>query len=447
MLVKALVENFKSFNDRIEFNMITSNKIRTLDNHEVKIKNISLLKNAVIYGANASGKSNLIDFFHFFKSCVRGKIPLKATELFCKLKEENKNRVSTFEIQFSIDDKFYDYGFSIILSQRQINEEWLYKLNFGKDAQCIFESKVGNKPVLGLKNISKEDEAKFNTYADDYQESKATLFLNELNRNKKYNEDSKLSVFKDVYNWIVRNLIVFSADTPITNFEYFYNSESLDRVNKLVQMFDTGISSAQIVKISTEELKNKLPGEIFDDVMVRLKDCAENNEDASFSMRSLDDFFNVEIEAGKEPVITTIKLKHNKSFFDYDFEEESDGTRRLFDLIDMLLINKEDMVFVMDELERSLHPKLTQCFLKLFSKLHADKRIQLIFTTHESTIMDQELFRRDEIWFVERGEDSNSRIYSLDKFKERYDKKLSKDYLEGRYGAIPVFKDFSFLED
>ena len=77
---------------------------------------------------------------------------------------------------------------------------------------------------------------------------------------------------------------------------------------------------------------------------------------------------------------------------------------------------------------------------------HEDARMQLVFTTHEDTIMDQSLFRRDEIWFVERNAENSSTIYSLDRFKERYDKKLSKAYLEGRYGAIPVFRHFSFRE-
>ena len=140
-------------------------------------------------------------------------------------------------------------------------------------------------------------------------------------------------------------------------------------------------------------------------------------------------------------------MNHGKSFFEFDFEDESDGTRRLFYLLDMLLIDSDDVVFVVDELERSLHPKLTQQFLKLFNEVHKDRRMQLIITTHESTIMDQALFRRDEIWFIERDTDNRSRVYSLDRFKERYDKVLSKAYLEGRYGAIPVFKSFTYKEE
>ena len=89
-------------------------------------------------------------------------------------------------------------------------------------------------------------------------------------------------------------------------------------------------------------------------------------------------------------------------------------------------------------------PKLTERFLQLFMQLHDEQRMQLLFTTHESSIMDQAIFRRDELWFVGRNAENASSIYSLDRFKERYDKVLSKAYLEGRYGAIPVFSTFDF---
>lgn len=115
--------------------------------------------------------------------------------------------------------------------------------------------------------------------------------------------------------------------------------------------------------------------------------------------------------------------------------------------MDMLLNKREDVLYVVDELERSLHPKLTKHFLQMFMELHKEKRMQLLFTTHESSIMDQSIFRRDEIWFIERNAENVSVIYSLDRFKERYDKVLSKAYLEGRYGAIPVFRTFEFREE
>lgn len=164
-------------------------------------------------------------------------------------------------------------------------------------------------------------------------------------------------------------------------------------------------------------------------------------------LRGRDSFYCISGDIDNEPEITTIRTEHNKSFYDFDFNEESDGTRRLFDLLDILLNSNSNRIYIVDELERNLHPKLTYKFIELFINIFKSKNVQLIFTSHEATIMDQELLRRDEIWFVERSNKNNTKIYSLDRFKERYDKKISKAYLEGRYGAIPVFKEFVFEED
>ena len=148
----------------------------------------------------------------------------------------------------------------------------------------------------------------------------------------------------------------------------------------------------------------------------------------------------------KEIAATFFDSLEEEGFTSDDLAGKTRGIWSYFNKLKNGKYTDDDMLFVVDELERSLHPKLTQHFLKLFMEAHGEDRVQLIFTTHEDTIMDQELFRRDEIWFVERDGFNSSKIYSLDRFKERYDKKLSKAYLEGRYGAIPVFKQFNFLD-
>jgi hypothetical protein len=127
----------------------------------------------------------------------------------------------------------------------------------------------------------------------------------------------------------------------------------------------------------------------------------------------------------------------------FDIENESDGTQRLFDFIPTLhQLAKTDAVFVIDELDRSLHSRLTYAIFELFHKLTAKNESQLIATTHEALLLDLELLRRDEIWFVEK-ENNSSRLFSLDQFQERSDKVVSKSYLLGRYGAIPIFKSFN----
>ncbi|MDO5425334.1 MAG: AAA family ATPase [Eubacteriales bacterium] len=450
MLVKISVENFKSFDQTVELTMISSNKIRTNADHRLKIKSTPLLKYGVVYGANAAGKTNLTEFFHFFKECVNKGIPMESASMFCKNRKENREKESNFEIQLTLGDKFYAYGFSAVLSKRKITAEWLYELYQNGSSRRLFEREGKKRPILDeTVTLTNTEKNKFEIYADDFEGNETSLFLTEMNRGKKYSERSKLLLFRDVYDWIQNHIVVITPHTPFIDFTYYYDMDSLELINKLIETFDTGIRKVEIVEISLDELANAMPKAVFENVMRHVKKRIEEKENSSFqmTMRSSENFFSIEAEGHSEPKVTTIRLKHEKSFYDFGFEEESDGTRRIFDLMDMLLNKKEDVLYVVDELERSLHPKLTERFLQLFMQLHYEERMQLLFTTHESAIMDQSLFRRDEIWFVERNAENASVIYSLDRFKERYDKVLSKAYLEGRYGAIPIFRSFEYGEE
>lgn len=447
MLVKLSVENFKSFDQKEELSMISSSKMQGNKSHRVKIKQTQLLKNAIVYGANASGKSNLVEAFAFIKHVLMEGLPVGSTNDFSRNRQENKNRDSVFEIQFTVGDIFYAYGFSAILSQRKITEEWLYELMQDGSARQLFLREGSTAPVLGERvKLSSSEKSRFRVYSEDFAGQDAQLFLTEMNRGKRYPENSKLIFFVDAFSWIMNHIIVINPDIGISNTEAYYNDESLDHISKLIQTFDTGVTDIKTRQITIDEMGKMIPTEVVQGIFSQLKAQLQMSNLPSMQMtwRVEGGFFNIRMKEGEEPEISTLVLRHGKSVFDFSFSEESDGTKRLFDLIDMLLTDRPDTVFVVDELERSLHPKLTEHFLRLFMEAHDGMRMQLVFTTHEDTIMDQSLFRRDEIWFVERNADNASKIYSLDRFKERYDKKLSKAYLEGRYGAIPVFRQFSF---
>lgn len=451
MIIQISVENFKSFDNKIFLNMLPCNKARMKPEHKIDItKGTSLLKYSIIYGANAAGKSNLIDIFRFIQYCVHSAIPTEALTLFCKNKKENISRPSTFELQFTVNGRFYTYGFSLLLSQRAICSEWLYEFYQNGSSKMLFQWENGKKPELGESiALGCQDKSKLITYLDDFEENSNQLFLSYMNRWKKYGCESKLTFFKETYDWIVKGLTICEQKDSISCFEYYYGETSLPRINEIIKMFDTGISEIRMDEISIDELCKELSAPVFESVMNEIKKRAEDKSLAEFcvSMRSDHSFFNIHYKKNQEPKISTIHLKHGQSFYDFKFKEESDGTKRIFELLDILLNKATDKVYIIDEIERSLHPKLTSKFIELFDALHLNQKIQLIFTTHESSIMDQELFRRDEVWFVERDKENNSTLYSLDKFKERYDKKLSKCYLEGRYGAIPVFSSFCLGEN
>lgn len=447
MLIKISIENFKSFDQKEELSMISSSKMQGNKSHRMKIKQTQLLKNAVVYGANASGKSNLVAAFAFIKTVLMEGLPVGSVNDFCRSKEANKIRESVFELQFTAGDTFYAYGFSAILSQRKIIEEWLYELMQDGGAHQMYIREGRNAPVLGeAVKLSASEKSRFTVYSEDFAGHDTQLFLTEMNRGKKYDKNSRLLFFSEVFDWIMGNIVVINPNIGISNTEAYYHDESLDNISKLIQTFDTGVTDIKTKQITIDEMSKMIPAEVVQGMFAHLKAQMQMSSLPGIQMtwRVQGGFFNIRIKEDSEPEITTLVLKHGKSVFDFSFSEESDGTKRLFDLIDMLLTDCPDTTFVVDELERSLHPKLTEHFLKLFMEAHEGVRIQLIFTTHEDTIMDQSLFRRDEIWFIERDADNASKIYSLDRFKERYDKKLSKAYLEGRYGAIPVFQQFSF---
>ena len=186
-----------------------------------------------------------------------------------------------------------------------------------------------------------------------------------------------------------------------------------------------------IPKEEAEKLKIRISNDIQDEpVMFKV-----NNQ--MYSLRK-----------DKEGNVITTKMmqNHGNDWELFDYLEESDGTQRLFDLIPLFYEYNGNRVIFIDEIDRSFHTNLTRRFLELFYGLTEGDTSQMIATTHDSNLLDLELVRQDEIWFVNRMEDHSSEIYSLNRFKERYDKVIDKEYLLGRYAAIPVF-DNGILED
>ena len=163
-------------------------------------------------------------------------------------------------------------------------------------------------------------------------------------------------------------------------------------------------------------------------------------------MRSAKDFFVLNVNKEGKAECKTIKFSHGKENVLFNISEESDGTVRILDLLEVLLTG-EEKTYVIDELDRCLHPSLTYKFVDTFLQLAAKRNIQLIVTTHESRLLDFDLLRRDEIWFVNKRKSGESDIYSLEEYNARFDQKIDKAYLEGRYGGVPVFSTVFPIEE
>lgn len=453
MLLKMSVSNFRSFDGVATLDLVSSSKVRKLSNHVISANGLKVLRNAAVYGANASGKSNLWRAFLFMQESVStGSLPLGTTEWFCKLKKENEGRPTSFDLMLEVEGRFYDYGFSVLLKERRVVSEWLYLLEPRADKKWnstpLFE--YSEEGVDGLRlelekapDSTDDDKNRLNMYAQDFTWGAEQLFLTELNRNKRYVDGSPFLLFTKVYGAIVDDMRVMGAGEARPLPPTYFQRDFLPRISSLLAGFDTGIESIEPRRVTQAELRELVPAKVLADMrrfaqQVVLQSGRDAKSKYQVVARAPDALVVIEGIDQSEPLIWTLSLRHSGSFFDYEYGEESEGTQRLLDFMEMLLCD-EDAVFIVDELDRSLHPMLTKHFLKLFNEMHANDCTQLVFTTHEDSLMDLECLRKDEIWFVDRKEGKGSTLYPLDVFVDvRTDTSVDKNYWNGRYGGVPV---------
>lgn len=451
MLIRFNIKNFLSFSEREdgkseEFSMIAG-KVRSKKEHIYEDGKIKLLKFAAVYGANASGKSNLVKALEFMQRIVIMGLPEGHTDKFCKVSEKNKDKESYFELEILLNNKYYAYGFEVVLNQSRFTSEWLVELTSDNREKLIFRRDIVNGTYeFGTEVNSKGLMEKLHVYAEDIQEDSSVLLLPIMNQNKKalYQQFEQAAIFQNVYIWIKENLDINYPDRPISDYSYMAETENVEEICRIIAAFGTGITDFQMVEVPVERVLGHLPRRIQEDLLANIEKKtvekkADNASDGlGIIMRSNQDFFILNVDKEENVICKTIKFSHETKNILFDLSEESDGTVRVLDLLEVLL-SGEEKTYMIDELDRCLHPSLTYKFVETFLELASQKNIQLIVTTHESRLLDFDLLRRDEIWFVNKRKSGESDIYSLEEYNARFDQKIDKAYLEGRYGGIPVF--------
>ena len=440
MLKRFILENFSSYRDE-NILELTAGRTELHSNHLVKYPNqkVKLLKSAIIYGANASGKSNLIKAMEYAKDIItKGFNETETYKKYFRLDKECSKKATQFEFEIELNNEFYSYGFSAILHNKQVEEEWLYKIGKSSDEQ-IFERK-DNIIELGKKLVKNK---RFDVYIEDMQNQSNKLFLSEI-ANKK-SDRVEAEIFNDIYAWFDKKLIILHPNTKFGNISSIGSDENLSKMFKEnLAKFDTGIIDISSIEEDFEENFKEFPSEFKIDIERDL--TLEKAKDKKIILRGSNGLFvTIYKDKNDELKIQKLGLIHSSEVDDvFELQDESDGTKRLFDLIPLIAKFNDDYTIVIDEFDRSFHPNLTKTFFELFYK-NNDSKSQLIVTTHESTLLDLTLLRRDEIWFAQKDKSGASKLFTLNQFKERYDKKIEKAYLSGRYGAIPIFKDFDNL--
>ncbi len=404
MLIRFSFKNFKSFKNGNCLDM----EATSLKEHEynvAKINNGEYLKVSAIYGANASGKTNVLQAFDYMKKRILVSDDSKKNS---PIDEENvysfmiNNDPIALEVEIlAKNNKIYKYGFEVL--KDKIISEWLFEKRVNK-FYAIFERENNNVSM------------KPNKISELVNIDERTLFLNIYSKIDRNNED-----FSNVYDWFVNSTYL---DLGNPNFERFINNRvSLKILSdenykkellKFIKTFDSGIEGIKTTPDSIEAVKSN-NGIIDIEVIHR----GENGE-----LKAL------------------------------PFYLESNGTRKMFHLFDFFMdALKNGMVLFVDELDAKLHPLLTRYIINLFHNSDTNKgNGQLIYSTHDTVNLNKETFRRDEIWFAEKDKDGISEIYALSDYileddknagkKVRNDATYNKDYLTGRYGAIPVLEEF-----
>lgn len=441
MLVKFRIINFLSFEKEQVFSMIAG-KYRSFSDRVYRNGKYNLLRFMSIYGANASGKSNLVSAFGVFKSIVLGGLGNTSYPYYCKSNGNNKEKPSLFEITIDINGKIFIYGFELLLATNSVLHEWLHEeLKNGSINEVFDRDVVAGTIRFGSFIRTPAYIDRLNIYGEDVKTDDSVLFLKLMNQNKDslYKNNDRISVFKVVYSWIRFKLSVNSPEMPITNYSWLIDKNNLDEIKKSLECFSTGIVDVAIADVSPDKVAADIPKEMMKEVHEMLSDQRNQNiENPAVLLRSsYNALFIISTDTDGNYSYKTFNFTHQNSDSIFSLEEESDGTVRLLDIIEILLNKDTEKVYVVDEINRMFHPLLTRKFVKEYLEMAKSRNTQLIVTTHESQLMDLSLLRKDEISFVNKDTDGNTCVYSLTKYDDRYDKKIISDYFKGKYDAIP----------
>ncbi|MBD2130948.1 ATP-binding protein [Sphaerospermopsis sp. FACHB-1094] len=432
MLIEFQVGNFLSFKEIVTFSMvaseINSQEEELNDNHVFSVnEEVKLLKTTAIYGANASGKSNLAKAFGFMRNFVinsskemqfTDNIPVEPF----RLSTETENKPSFFQATFYLNKRIYKYGFKV--SQDKVVKEWLFFQSNIKEYQLF--QRDGNKFKINKKSFQEglnlEEKTKHNS-----------LFVSVV---AQFN--GKISA--EIIKWFASCQVISGSGIH----DDFYKKVTLKLFEsplikkdsiKLIKNLDLSIQDINITKekLSSENLPSSIPDEL-----------------KSMIIRSYSD----ELSS-----IQTSHEKYNENgerigFEKFDLEKnESEGTKKLFYFSALLLTAlRYSQVLIIDELDAKLHPIITHKIIELFnSKKYNPKSAQLIFMTHDTNLLNPNLFgsrllRRDQIWFTEKNQQGATDLYSLAEYDDiAEDDPLEADYIRGRYGAIPFIGNFKNL--
>lgn len=387
------------------------------------------LRVAALYGANAHGKTKLVESISFAQELIvdgRKREQVIQVRPF-RLNPELLQQPSRFEFVFIQNNIEYTYGF--VADKKRILEEWLF-------------ARPNSREVRYFERITKETGEIIIEFGHALLKSEQKQFLDFIIKGCQENQlflteaaNRNVSTLEIVYEWFSKVLQVVSTDFPVQTIEACSEKDFIS-MTEFLNTAGTGISKIFLEEEPVEFMHNETDEKI-------------RNMARDFTEFRINDRM-IRLNDNKEPVIVQMKTQHENSdqeLISFDLQEESSGTQRLIQILPIFFnLEFENKVYIIDELDRKLHPFLSKLFVQTFIKKAQASLNQLVFTTHETHLLDQDFLRRDEVWFVEKDRFGRSHLYSLADFKIRSDIKIEKGYLHGRFGAIPFVGNSSILD-
>ena len=448
MLVTFAVSNFLSFDDRQELSL-EAGKARKHSNRLYTNRRLKLVKCEALFGSNASGKSNLVDALQFVQNMVEDGFPIGFSNKYYRLKEENRLKPSEFDIELICSDKRFHFGFTAVLNSGSIVEEWLYEITPSGLKKYLYQRNVETETFqLGDFFRGKDAIAKLYNYGEDSVSDHENLFLSIINKSKgrMFSDLPELQILRELFFWFAFKLNISVPEGILTGYPYFKDS-NLEEIADLLNALGTGITSLKIVDVPIDVVKRKMPEGLYNKIISNLeKDNARAKKDnsdvhPSVVVRAYKEFYTFEIDLEDTITIRTIEFSHEAENIYFSLQEESDGTARLLDLIEILFKISDNNVYIIDEIDRCLHPAMTAKIIDLFLSMADKRNTQLIITTHESRLLKEDILRNDEISFMLKTPSGSTIIKSLEKYQLRADKSIYEALFDGTIEAIPQFNN------
>lgn len=443
MLLRFVVTNFLSFDEELELNLFPYTRLREQKDHIYQTPEVELLKVAAIYGANGAGKSNLVKAMQYLRNIAlegkAGNPPVSGAPF--RLQKMDELRPSSFEIEFFSAGKYFAYGVEVLTGI--ISEEYLYETYPKKqDQRMIFHRRTKDRKVtLELAEEyfrNEEDRIKINFYLKRFANPTLSVF------SFLAGEDSYTDI-RSAHQWLDDSLELIYPSDRVMSFNQLIRDfpAFADFTAQVLPKLDTGIEKIDIDRRPYDEFFG------IDDPQAKQsieEQLWSGKEHIQVLHRGAEPILIEEIN-GKLMVSRVLFLHRGKDGIEEWFEwlDESEGTQRILDLMAPLFsaIYLGNTV-VIDEVGRSLHPELLEALLSLY--MRSTTKGQLIFTTHEEFVLNLDIFRRDEIWFVDKKLSGASSLTRLHEFKVRSDLDVHKGYLNGRFGGTPRLGGLNRME-